>query len=148
MKSEDKKNTSKPAKYQYLTNRQQDVIDDLFGGKFSESEVMKRHKISKIVFTKWFSDNLFVRELQFRVESSRRQSEMIIARYAPAAAAKLVALTDSEKEETARKACLDIITTPCDKKDKAGEDHAETSQPSENISQQTASRLLEALSKD
>lgn len=147
MKSKNAKSKSKNAKYQYLTRRQLDVIDDLFEGKYSEIEVMQKHNISKTIFNKWVSDSLFAQELEFRVESSRRQSEMIIARYAPAAAAKLVSLTESDKEETARKACLDIILPPCDRKDRASEDQTETPEPTENLTQQTASRLLEALAK-
>jgi len=141
------KYNSDNSKYKYLTPRQLKVIDDLFGGKYSEVEVMKKHKISKNIFNKWASDSLFIKELEFRVESSRRQSEMIIARYAPAAAAKLVALTESDKEETARKACLDIITQPFEGKDRIGDDEMESPVHTDNMTQQTATRLLEALAK-
>ena len=90
--------------------RQLAVIDDLFDGKMDEAEILEKHDLRTSVFRKWLASDNFIAELDQRAEAARRQSEMIIARFAPAAAAELVALTECEKEETRRKACLDIIT--------------------------------------
>ena len=78
--------------------------------------------------------------------SAHRHSELIIARYAGLAAAKLVELTESESQETARKACLDVISFRRDldkQEDKTGE---EGWRPRE-IPPEVASRLLAALAE-
>jgi len=93
-----------------VSKRQLAVIDDLFAGKMTESEILEKHNLSISVFRKWLASDNFIAELAQRTEAARRQSEMIIARFAPAAAAELVALTECEKEDVRRKACLDIIT--------------------------------------
>ena len=92
------------------SRRQLAVIDDLFDGKMDEAEILEKHNLRISVFRKWLASDSFIAELDQRAAATRRQSEMIIARFAPAAAAELVALTECEKAETRRKACLDIIT--------------------------------------
>ena len=92
------------------SRRQLAVIDDLFDGKMEEAEILEKHNLRISVFRKWLSSDNFIAELDQRAAAARRQSEMIIARFAPAAAAELVALTSCEKEDVRRRACLDIIT--------------------------------------
>jgi hypothetical protein len=93
-----------------ITKKQRAVIEDLFAGEANEQQVLDRHKVSQKVYEKWQTDEFFLREFDLRLKRQRRLSEMIIARYATFAAAKLVQLTESANQETARKACLDIIT--------------------------------------
>ena len=93
-----------------LNKRQLAVVDDLFDGKMDEAEILEKHDLRTSAYRKWLANDNFIAELTRRTEAARRQSEMIIARCAPAAAAELVALTECEKEETRRKACLDVIT--------------------------------------
>ncbi|RKY23980.1 MAG: hypothetical protein DRP62_04830, partial [Planctomycetota bacterium] len=77
-----------------------------------------------------------------------RQSAALIARYAPLAAAKLVQLTGSEKEETARKACLDIISLPTLAAKKTSQSNPDKiGKHREQMPEQTASRLLAALAE-
>jgi len=95
-----------------LTKRKLAVIDDLFAGNIEETAILHKHKISNSVYKKWLTEKSFIEELEFRIASAKRQSRVIIAKYAPIAAAKLIELTQCEKEETARKACLDIISMP------------------------------------
>ncbi len=97
-------------KKKQLSKRQLAVIDDLFSGRVDEPELLEKHKLRISMLRKWLASDSFADELASRADAARRQSEMLIARFAPAAAAKLVALTGCEKEETRRKACLDIIT--------------------------------------
>ena len=104
----------------HLTKRQLAVIDDLFAGEIEEKQILAKHKISMSVYRKWASETAFLDEIGFRIDSARRQGDFIIARYAPVAAAKLIQLTESEKEETARKACLDIISIPLGQNNPAG----------------------------
>jgi len=127
-----------------LTKRQFRVIDDLFEGNLSEIEAMRKHKVSRRIYRRWLEDEKFVDELMFRVESAKRQSDFLIAKYTPIAAVKLVDLTKSEKEETSRKACLDVIAHPVgiklsrEKKTDVGS----------NISSETAERLLGAMARE
>jgi hypothetical protein len=91
-------------------------------------------------------DENFTNEFDRRLESARRKSDLIIARFAYLAASKLALLTESENQETARKACLDIISLL--RKDKpASQD--ETADNSENhpaeLPPELAGRLLAAL---
>ena len=126
-----------------LRKEQMALIDSLFSGNMSEEQILSKHNVRRSLYRKWLTNESFNEELKFRMESARRQSELIIARYAPFAAAKLVELMESEKEETARKACLDIISVPVQKtaidKKPVGQPNPSTIQP------EVASRLLAAL---
>jgi hypothetical protein len=125
-------------------------MEDLFSGELDEQAVLDRHKVSRNVYSRWLADGLFASEFDRRIMSAHRQSAALIARYAPMAAAKLVQLTESEKEETARKACLDIISLQAllDKRIvQPGEIQTNETQPMQQITGQTASRLLAALAK-
>ena len=87
-----------------LTRKQHDVLDDMFSGAMSEEEVLKKHKVSRLVYRRWLCQEKFAEQFSFCIDSARRQGKLIVARFIPAAAAKLVGLTASEKEETARRA--------------------------------------------
>lgn len=141
---------SKGKKQRHLNKRQRLVIDDLFESGLAEAEVLAKHKVSVNTFRKWLRAGPFAQELSFRIESARRQSELIIARFAPVAAAKLVELATDSKEETARKACLDIISSPTGQKSQVQESvSSDEPLPSaaEQLSPETASRLLAALAE-
>ena len=109
------------AKKKQLSKRQLDVIEDLFVGELTEQGILDKYKVGRRLFGKWLTDELFAEHLDRRIAASYRQSAAYIARYAPLAAAKLVDLTESDKPETARKACLDIISMQSD-----GQNSAET----------------------
>jgi hypothetical protein len=134
------------AKRKQLTKRQLSVIEDLFSGQLSEQGVLDKHNVSRNIYNNWQADDNFAKEFAERIDSVCRQGQLIIARYAPLAAAKLVQLTESENQETARKACLDIISLP-----KWPVKEVERSGGSEKAGQQlspeTAGRLLAALAK-
>lgn len=100
---------SKSREKRRLTKKQRSILSDIFENQLDENEIQQKHNISREKLKEYISDPMFVDELESRVDSSRRQCRIIIARYGPLAAAKLVELTESEKAETARKACLDII---------------------------------------
>jgi hypothetical protein len=126
-----------------LSKKQLRVIEELFAGELGEQAVLDKYKISRKTFNRWLADECFVEQFNERVEKSFRQSRLIIARYAPLAAAKLVELTASDKEETARKACLDIIsmhTIP----HKSNERQV----TGDEISPETASKILAALAEE
>jgi hypothetical protein len=93
-----------------LFKKQLAVIEDLFAGELDEQGVLDKYKVRRNLYNKWLSDQRFVQAFEEHVARSVLESRLIIARYAPLAAAKLVRLTDSDSPETARKACLDIIS--------------------------------------
>jgi hypothetical protein len=95
-----------------LSKRQLAVIDDLFAGELDEQTILAKYNVSKTLYNRWLADDRFIEQFNERIYRAYRQGQLIIARYAPLAAAKLVQLTDCEKAETARKACLDILSLP------------------------------------
>jgi hypothetical protein len=138
------------AKRKRLSKRQLAVIDDLFGGELDEQAVLQKHKVNRNVYNGWLADELFTSEFDRRIMSAHRQSAALIAKYTPLAAAKLVQLTGSEKVETARKACVDIISLPAllDKRiNQPGDSQTDESQTIRQITEQKASRLLAALAQ-
>jgi len=98
------------SKAKKLSKKQQAVIEDLFASELDEQAVLSKHKVSRNLYNRWLADQRFAEQFNEHIARSYRQSQLIIARYAPLAAAKLVQLTESDSQETARKACLDIIS--------------------------------------
>jgi hypothetical protein len=138
------------ARKKKLKKRQLAVIDDMFSGELDENGVLSKHKLSKNVYNKWLADEQFVAELARRAANARLQSEVLIARYSLLAAAKLVQLTESTKEETARKACLDIISLPkigAQQTEQPDKSTKNSDNPAEQLPEATASRLLAALAE-
>lgn len=139
------------AKRKQLSKKQLAVIDDMFAGELDEQAVLDKHKISRSTYNRWQGDELFVDEFNRRIASAHRQSVALIARYAPLAAAKLVQLTESENQETARKACLDIISLPslaAKKTEQPTEPQSSPDKQAQQLLPQTASRLLAALAQE
>jgi hypothetical protein len=138
------------AKRKQLSKKQLAVIDDLFAGQFDEQAILDKHKVSRNIYNKWLTDEKFTNEFDRRIAALNRQSKLITARYAPLAAARLVQLTESEKEETCRKACLDIISLPppaAKKTEQSTEPQNAPAQEAPLLSDETASRLLSALAQ-
>ena len=136
----------KHKKQKHLTKRQMTVIDDLFEGRLDEAAVLAKHKVSTRLYRAWLADDVFTDELKFRIDSAKRASELIIAKYSPVAAAKLVGLIDSEKDETVRRACLDILASTR----QTDEAPAETVDPNKHqpdLPPDVASKLLEVLAQ-
>jgi len=140
------------AKRRHLSKKQLEVIEDMFGGELDEQAVLDKNKVSRKVFNRWLSDDSFVVEFDRRMEWLNQQSELIIARYKALAAAKLVQLTDSDKEETRRRACMDIISLAKPAARTTGQltDQSQTADPQENrqLPPEVAGRLLAALAKE
>ena len=94
-----------------LTRRQHALLEDLFTGELDEQAVLDKHAVTHHLYEHWLADERFAAQFEQRIAHAYRQSRMILARNAPAAATKLAELAGSKKEETARKACLDIISS-------------------------------------
>ena len=93
-----------------LSRRQRAVIEDLFTDELAEEGVLEKHHVSQALYSRWLADDRFAEQLELRIGQANRAGRIILARYSPVAAGKLVTLTECKKEEIARKACLDIIT--------------------------------------
>jgi hypothetical protein len=139
------------AKRKRLSKRQLAVIDDLFAGELDEQAVLDKHGVSGNVYNKWLTDEVFQAEFARRISGARLASEALIARYCLVAAAKLVQLTDSENQETARKACLDIISLPkisANRAEQTDKEQKGNEGQTEQLSAETASRILAALADE
>ncbi len=134
------------AKAKRLSRKQLALAEDLFKGELNERHVLDKHKVGRQLFRKWRGDDQFTEEINQLVAGAYRQSTFLIARNAPSAAKETIELTGCGKEETARKACLDIITmnssTGLTDSPSTCDDKAEESTP---LPPETASRLLAVL---
>jgi hypothetical protein len=95
-----------------LSTKQLAVIDDLFEGRMEEPDMLKHHNISRKLYDRWLADEDFNNHLDRRMIWEYRRCEFMLAHYARVAASNLVRLTDAnpKQPESARKACIDIIT--------------------------------------
>jgi hypothetical protein len=101
------------------------VLDDLFASDLSAEQILEKHRVTNSLYSRWQSDDSYIAELDRRIELLGRNSRILIAKYSSIAAAKLIALTDSANQETARKACLDIISLLKDENPKTRPDSAD-----------------------
>jgi hypothetical protein len=139
------------SKSRKLKKRQLAVIEDLFAGKLDEPAVLAKHHVRPSLFERWLADERFAEQLERRIARAHRQSRVILARHAAAAATKLMQLTDSKNQETARKACLDILSLHASSGRQGSSDsqpNADDSPPIHNLSPETTSRLLASLARD
>jgi hypothetical protein len=140
------------AKAKQLSKKQLAVIEDLFSGELGEQAVLDKYKVSRNIYNKWLANEAFAEQFDQRIAGAYRQSTTLIARYATLAAAKLVQLTESEKAETARKVCLDIISFPSltgslSDAAPASVKDSKLQKDSPELSPETAGRLLAALAE-
>ena len=143
-------------KEKQLSKRQLAVIEDMFTGELDEQGVLDKHNVSRSLYSRWLVDETFAEQYEKRIAWAYRHSAALIARYAPLAATKLVELTESKKEEVARKACVDIISmgSPGDKNQpmnrgaKYSENSPSTNDEAPPFSPQTAGRLLAVLAEE
>ncbi|MDD5063631.1 MAG: hypothetical protein PHQ35_02575 [Phycisphaerae bacterium] len=133
-----------------LRRKQLAVLDDLFNSDLDEQRVLEKHGVGREVYERWLANEVFAERFGRYADNMRRRSELLMAKYRCLAAAKLVELTASEKAETARKACLDIISQENDgrkKMEDGRECSVEKQQPNTVLSLETASRILAVLAE-
>jgi len=135
-----------------LTKKQLAVIEDLFDGELDEQAILDKYRLSRKLYNQWRNDDSFAQQFEKRIADAYRQSDVLIARYAPVAAAKLIQLTDSGKPETARKACLDIISMPIltanRKAQSVDEPRPVDARPTASLNAETAGKLLAVLAEE
>jgi len=128
-----------------LSARQIAVIDELFASETSEQDVLAKCRVSHKLYGRWLTDEIFAAELDRRMAEAYKRSALLIARHAPKAADRLLELAKCEKEETARKACLDIITAPGGNQANTAAETSPTDEP--KLSPETAGKLLAVLAE-
>jgi len=139
------------SKEKVLSAKQLTVIEDLFEGELQEREILKKHNLSRKLYNNWLADEAFNRQLDRRAEWEHRKSAFRLARSARDAVSNLVKLAGSEKGETARKACLDIITISANRSAAGSETQADNPAPgpeSPTLTQETAGKLLAVLAEE
>jgi hypothetical protein len=129
-----------------LSRKQMKFITDMFSGELSEEELLKEYKITSQVFNNWLNNPLFLDEFDRRCEFAARQAQALISRHKVFAAAKLVELTQCKKEETARKACLDIVEFEVIQNEQAERpENSNPENPGNLMPPEKASQLLKSL---
>ena len=132
-----------------LSRKQLAFTEDLYSGIFNEQQLLDKHKLGRRLYHKWLDDRQINEELDRRITGSYRQGIFVLARNACEVAETLVKLTKCGKEETARKACLDIITmnrsTALAAHEVASDHKAKEPAP---ISPQATSRILAILAEE
>jgi len=137
------------SKLNHLNKKQLALLNDLFEGGLDEQELLEKHKININTYHNWLAMPCFIAEFDRRIDWLNRKSQALIAKYASLAAAKLIGLTESDKQETARKACLDIISLPkLNQNQTANPQENNNSQAPPTLSTQTATKLLAALANE
>jgi hypothetical protein len=131
----------------HLGKVQRAVMKDLLESQLPEYEILEKHKVCPWRYRIWLKNGLFAREYNARVDARMRQGKLIMLRCFPQAAEKFVNLIESVKEETSRKACVNLISlwksdeagqTPADKND-----HDQTPQ----LSQEKAAKIWAVLAE-
>jgi hypothetical protein len=133
-----------------LTRRQLAVLDELFADEPDDDAILKKYKVDAKLYNKWLTEPAFVEQLDKHMMAAHRRSALHLARSAPKAASRLVALSQRGEGETTRKACLDIIlmqnSLPTgDQRQETTDDGRETS---DELPPETASRVLAALADE
>jgi hypothetical protein len=128
-----------------LSRKQLAVIDDIFAGNLDDQSIIQKNKLRLSTYNQWQNNAHFIAEFETRMAIAHRKSLAVIAGYATVAAVKLVQLTDSENQETARKACLDIISFGNSNKNSIQTKPSDPDQEPLAFDHQTAARLLKAL---
>ena len=139
------------ARRKYLSQKQLAVIEDLFNSELDEQAVLEKHKVRRSTYDRWLEEALFAERFKQYVNGLKRRSELLMAKYSCLAAAKLVELTGSKKEETARKACLDILSPPkvsAKKTEEPTEPLTSGDAESQQLPPKTARKLLAALAEE
>lgn len=131
-----------------LTRLHYEIIDDLFERGLPESEVNARYGLPPGMLRKWICDPAFDQEVRSRMHATWSGVRIKLARFVPEAANKLIELAQCEKEETRRKACLDVIAMLLQECSEKGIQLAESPLPPLPFSDKTALWLLAMYAKE
>ncbi|MFA6187140.1 MAG: hypothetical protein WC770_08020 [Phycisphaerae bacterium] len=132
-----------------LIKKQLEVIDDLFENGGDEAAVLRKYNITHKRWKKWLADKAFKAAIADKVQAMHRQSQILAVQYVPMATAKLIQLCGGDKEETSRKACLDILGLQVRSSGQLIEAEADTGDDDEEnmLDDETAAKLLAVLAE-
>lgn len=112
-----------------LTKAQNLVLKLIFVESVGEETALEKAKIAIKIYEGWFRQPLWKAEYELRMTRCQRRAEIILATFKVEAAGKLIKLTDSDKEGTARQACLDILQVETKKSEPVAEKEARQMKP-------------------
>jgi hypothetical protein len=148
-------------KVERLSVRQLAFLGDLFAGKLSEEKVLKKHRVSRRLYSKWLTEPAFAEQFDRLIAGLYRQNVLLIAHNASEAMEELMKLIKGKEEnpgqrkengEAARKACLDIIKMHLSPRladrPKAQERKSAPAPEPPKLSPKTASKLLAVLAEE
>lgn len=92
-----------------LNKKQKAVAEALYNGQTDEQEISKQCDVSVKTLQRWLIMPEFIEELDRLCGNSLRDTRFTISRYGPVAALHLANLLGSDKEDTVRRAALDMI---------------------------------------
>ena len=133
-------------KSKYLTKKQKGVLEDLFSGGLNVQEILEKWKVTRRTYYRWHAQPFFAAEFKRLLNLAQSRCELILARYTADVAMKLVSLSAAEKEETARKACMDVIVNHDRKvKHKSKDENNAIEEPLIDLSPEVAGKMLALL---
>jgi hypothetical protein len=92
-----------------LSEKKWAVLEDLFYSELDENAVLKKHNVTRTTYERWLRQKLFSRQFQQYTASLARRTALAVAKAETEVAARLVELTRCQKEESARKACRQVL---------------------------------------
>ncbi len=92
-----------------LSEKKWAVLEDLFYSDLDENAVLKKHNVSRTTYERWLRQKLFSRQFQQYSASLARRTALAVAKAETEVAVRLVELTRCQKEESARKACQQVL---------------------------------------
>jgi hypothetical protein len=128
----------------HLGRKQKAVINDLLNG-INKYESLEKNKVRPHRYRQWLKNKLFRQELVSRIDAQKRQAKFVMVHFYPHAAEILAKLIDSDKAETARKACSEIIALHAACTEEQTETQKTQNQP--KISDEKAARMLQILAE-
>ena len=136
--------------YRRLGKKQLAVITDVCENALTEADALAKNHVTKWLYKKWLNNPAFTAELDARFEEALRRSKCLIAHCLPLAVQRLVQLIVSEKDETARKACLDLISLKLSDADLQNPQNPQQQNEKNipQISDEKASKMLAILAED
>ena len=93
----------------HISSSQRAVIDDILKNGLTERQALENHGVTRIRYRRWLKGGLYMQELNDAIDAAMRQRKLTMAHSLPDVADRLTKLIDTEKGETVRKTCLDII---------------------------------------
>ncbi len=92
-----------------LSEKKWAVLEDLFYSDLDENAVLKKHNVSRTTYERWLRQKLFSRQFQQYSASLARRTALAVAKAETEVAVRLVEITRCQKEESARKACQQVL---------------------------------------